>query len=135
MIGFSDAKWLLIFCRVFKRAARINAQRLILVGSSEWQRGMVGVKNLSSGEQCEVKLDELNWTSFFFFSLSFSCCAVVLIRLDFISFHFTFTDFPISELGPMTWHMLEYSIYPCKIYWLFFSFPCFSENFHSLSLF
>ncbi|KAG7034545.1 Histidine--tRNA ligase, chloroplastic/mitochondrial, partial [Cucurbita argyrosperma subsp. argyrosperma] len=45
---------------VFKRAARINAQRLILVGSSEWQRGMVGVKDLSSGEQREVKLEELN---------------------------------------------------------------------------
>lgn len=45
---------------VFKRATRINAQRLILVGSSEWQRGMVGVKDLSSGEQREVKLDELN---------------------------------------------------------------------------
>ncbi|CAM8931043.1 unnamed protein product [Rhodiola kirilowii] len=44
---------------VFKRAARINAQRLILVGSSEWQKGMVKVKNLSSGEQSEVKLDEL----------------------------------------------------------------------------
>lgn len=45
--------------RVFKRAARINAERLILVGSSEWQRGMVGVKILSSGEQHEIKLDEL----------------------------------------------------------------------------
>ncbi|GMN39218.1 hypothetical protein TIFTF001_008447 [Ficus carica] len=44
---------------VFKRAARINAERLILVGSSEWQRGMVGVKNLASGEQNEIKLDEL----------------------------------------------------------------------------
>ncbi|KAG7964384.1 hypothetical protein I3843_09G167400 [Carya illinoinensis] len=44
---------------VFKRAARINAQRLILVGSSEWQRDMVSVKILSSGEQYEVKLDEL----------------------------------------------------------------------------
>ncbi|KAF5475804.1 hypothetical protein F2P56_007574 [Juglans regia] len=44
---------------VFKRAARINAERLILVGSSEWQRGMVSVKILSSGEQYEVKLDEL----------------------------------------------------------------------------
>ncbi|CAM8925272.1 unnamed protein product [Rhodiola kirilowii] len=44
---------------VFKRAARVNAQRLILVGSSEWQKGMVKVKNLSSGEQSEVKLDEL----------------------------------------------------------------------------
>ncbi|XP_054791807.1 histidine--tRNA ligase, chloroplastic/mitochondrial-like isoform X2 [Prosopis cineraria] len=45
---------------VFKRASRINAQRLILVGSSEWQRGMVGVKILSTGEQNEVKLDDLN---------------------------------------------------------------------------
>jgi histidyl-tRNA synthetase len=45
--------------RVFKRAARVNAYRLILVGSSEWQRGMVSVKILSSGEQYEVKLDEL----------------------------------------------------------------------------
>ncbi|KAE8099653.1 hypothetical protein FH972_017616 [Carpinus fangiana] len=44
---------------VFKRAARVNAYRLILVGSSEWQRGMVSVKILSSGEQNEVKLDEL----------------------------------------------------------------------------
>ncbi|POO01732.1 Histidine-tRNA ligase [Trema orientale] len=44
---------------VFKRAARINADRLILVGSSEWQRGMVSVKILSTGEQREIKLDEL----------------------------------------------------------------------------
>ncbi|KAL3533541.1 hypothetical protein ACH5RR_007062 [Cinchona calisaya] len=44
---------------VFKRAARINAQRLILVGNAEWQKGMVGVKILSSGEQYEVKVDEL----------------------------------------------------------------------------
>ncbi|XP_057983440.1 histidine--tRNA ligase, chloroplastic/mitochondrial isoform X2 [Malania oleifera] len=44
---------------VFKRASRINARRLILVGSSEWQRGMVVVKILSSGEQYEIKLDEL----------------------------------------------------------------------------
>ncbi|CAI8614634.1 unnamed protein product [Vicia faba] len=45
---------------VFKRAARTNAERLILVGKSEWQRGMVGVKVLSTGEQYEVKLDDLN---------------------------------------------------------------------------
>ena len=45
--------------RGFRRAARINADRLILVGSSEWERGMVGVKILSSGEQHEIKLDEL----------------------------------------------------------------------------
>ncbi|XP_043701152.1 histidine--tRNA ligase, chloroplastic/mitochondrial-like isoform X1 [Telopea speciosissima] len=44
---------------VFKRAARINAGRLILVGNSEWQRGMVGVKILSTNEQYEIKLDEL----------------------------------------------------------------------------
>lgn len=55
--------------RVFKRAARINAQRLILVGTTEWQKGMVGVKILSSGEQYEIKLDELEWSvrNFFFF--------------------------------------------------------------------
>lgn len=50
---------ILISFRVFKRAARTNAQRLILVGNSEWQKGMVGVKILSSGEQYEIKLDEL----------------------------------------------------------------------------
>lgn len=44
---------------MFKRAARINAQRLILVGLAEWQKGMVSVKILSSGEQYEVKLVEL----------------------------------------------------------------------------
>ncbi|XVF07854.1 hypothetical protein REPUB_Repub06bG0175500 [Reevesia pubescens] len=44
---------------VFKRAARTNAQRLILVGNNEWQKGMVSVKVLSSGEQYEIKLDEL----------------------------------------------------------------------------
>uniref|UniRef100_A0A6N2LB93 histidine--tRNA ligase n=1 Tax=Salix viminalis TaxID=40686 RepID=A0A6N2LB93_SALVM len=44
---------------VFKRAARINAQRLILVGNTEWKKGMVSVKILSSGEQSEIKLDEL----------------------------------------------------------------------------
>ncbi|OVA06960.1 Anticodon-binding [Macleaya cordata] len=44
---------------VFKRAARINAGRLILVGNSEWQKGMVRVKILATGEQYEVKLDQL----------------------------------------------------------------------------
>lgn len=53
--------------RVFKRAARINAQRLILVGTTEWQKGMVGVKILSSGEQYEIKLDELEWSVRIFF--------------------------------------------------------------------
>ncbi|KAL6523290.1 hypothetical protein OROGR_016893 [Orobanche gracilis] len=44
---------------VFKRATRINAERLIIVGSEEWQKGMVGVKILSSGQQYEIKVDEL----------------------------------------------------------------------------
>ncbi|GMP40635.1 hypothetical protein CsSME_00011002 [Camellia sinensis var. sinensis] len=44
---------------VFKRAARINARRLVLVGSSEWQKGMVSVKILSSGEQYEIEVDKL----------------------------------------------------------------------------
>lgn len=45
---------------VFKRAARVNAGRLILLGSSEWQRSMVAVKILSTGEQYEIKFDELD---------------------------------------------------------------------------
>ncbi|XP_074369033.1 histidine--tRNA ligase, chloroplastic/mitochondrial isoform X1 [Apium graveolens] len=44
---------------VFKRAKRVNAARLIFVGADEWQKGMVGVKNLSTGEQYEIKVDEL----------------------------------------------------------------------------
>lgn len=44
---------------VFKRASRINARRLILVGSSEWEKGEVSVKNLSSGEQYQIKVDKL----------------------------------------------------------------------------
>ncbi|XP_065857390.1 histidine--tRNA ligase, chloroplastic/mitochondrial-like [Euphorbia lathyris] len=43
----------------FKRASRINAERVILVGNKEWEKGMVSVKILSSNEQYEVKLDEL----------------------------------------------------------------------------
>lgn len=39
----------------------MNAKRLIIVGSSEWEKGMVGVKILSSGEQYEIKMDELEW--------------------------------------------------------------------------
>lgn len=46
--------------RVFKRAARINARRLVLIGSSEWERSTVAVKILSTGEQYEVKLEELD---------------------------------------------------------------------------
>ncbi|KAI0500535.1 hypothetical protein KFK09_018749 [Dendrobium nobile] len=44
---------------VFKHAERINAERLILVGNSEWQRGMVRVKILATRDEFEVKMDEL----------------------------------------------------------------------------
>ncbi|XP_074581693.1 histidine--tRNA ligase, chloroplastic/mitochondrial [Curcuma longa] len=44
---------------VFKHAERINASRLILVGNSEWQRGTVRVKVLSTREEYEVKINEL----------------------------------------------------------------------------
>lgn len=44
---------------VFKHAERINADRLILVGKSEWQSGMVRVKILATREEFEVKVDEL----------------------------------------------------------------------------
>ncbi|KAG6512461.1 hypothetical protein ZIOFF_030572 [Zingiber officinale] len=48
-----------LFDRVFKHAERINATRLFLVGNSEWQRGTVRVKVLSTREEYEVKIDEL----------------------------------------------------------------------------
>lgn len=44
---------------VFKHAERINAGRLILVGNSEWQRGMVRVKILSTREEYEIEIDQL----------------------------------------------------------------------------
>ncbi|PKA65410.1 Histidine--tRNA ligase [Apostasia shenzhenica] len=44
---------------VFKHAEKINAKRLILVGNTEWQRGMVIVKNLASREELQVKIDEV----------------------------------------------------------------------------
>ncbi|PKU74160.1 Histidine--tRNA ligase [Dendrobium catenatum] len=44
---------------VFKHAERINAERLILVGNSEWQRGLVRVKILATRDEFEVKMDEL----------------------------------------------------------------------------
>ncbi|XP_066397158.1 histidine--tRNA ligase, chloroplastic/mitochondrial-like isoform X2 [Miscanthus floridulus] len=39
---------------IFKHAERINASRLILVGNSEWERGMVRVKILSTREEFEA---------------------------------------------------------------------------------
>ncbi|KAF8746390.1 hypothetical protein HU200_013360 [Digitaria exilis] len=50
--GFGDAV-------IVEHAERINASRLILVGNSEWERGMVRVKILSTREEFEVKAGEL----------------------------------------------------------------------------
>ncbi|KAG2642066.1 histidine--tRNA ligase, chloroplastic/mitochondrial-like isoform X1 [Panicum virgatum] len=44
---------------VFKHAERINASRLMLVGNSEWERGTVRVKILSTREEFEVKAGDL----------------------------------------------------------------------------
>ncbi|XP_039002215.1 histidine--tRNA ligase, chloroplastic/mitochondrial-like [Hibiscus syriacus] len=61
---------------VFKRAARTNAQRLILVGNTERQKGMVLVEVLSSGEQYEIKLDELSEKYLFFGSTFYDAHAL-----------------------------------------------------------
>ncbi|KAI3881997.1 hypothetical protein MKX03_014566 [Papaver bracteatum] len=44
---------------VFKRAEKINAGRLILIGKNEWEKGLVRVKNLATFEQCDIELDKL----------------------------------------------------------------------------
>jgi histidyl-tRNA synthetase len=42
-----------------QHAERLNASRLVLVGSSEWSRGAVSVKDLAAREQKEVPVAEL----------------------------------------------------------------------------
>lgn len=43
----------------FKHAERLQAKRLVLLGSSEWERGCVRVKNLISREERDISVDEL----------------------------------------------------------------------------
>lgn len=43
----------------FKHADRSGASRMILVAPSEWERGVVKVKDLATGEQTEVPTEEL----------------------------------------------------------------------------
>ncbi|KAH7435439.1 hypothetical protein KP509_06G065200 [Ceratopteris richardii] len=43
----------------FKHAERLQAKQLVLLGSSEWERGCVRVKNLSSREEEDISIDEL----------------------------------------------------------------------------
>jgi len=43
----------------FKRCERNGAARIVLLGSDEWSRGVVNVKELATGEQKEVPVKEL----------------------------------------------------------------------------
>jgi histidyl-tRNA synthetase len=43
----------------FKRADRLGAQRVVLVAPDEWQRGEVRIKDLSSGEESNHKVEDL----------------------------------------------------------------------------
>lgn len=43
----------------FKRADRLGARRVVMVAPQEWQRGEVRVKDLATGEETNVKVEEL----------------------------------------------------------------------------
>ncbi|CAI7906747.1 unnamed protein product [Closterium sp. NIES-54] len=43
----------------FKQAERVNASRMIILGSSEWERGVVKVKDLAAREEVEVLIADL----------------------------------------------------------------------------
>lgn len=43
----------------FKHAERLGAERLVLVGETEWEKGCVRVKRLAEREESDVPLDEL----------------------------------------------------------------------------
>jgi histidyl-tRNA synthetase len=43
----------------FQRCERNGASRILLLGSDEWSRGAVNVKDLATGEQNEISVDEL----------------------------------------------------------------------------
>ena len=48
---------------VFKHASRNEAKYCVIVGSDEYENGEVAIKDLTTGEQSTVKIDELgDWT-------------------------------------------------------------------------
>jgi histidyl-tRNA synthetase len=47
------AKW------VFKRAERIGAKRVVLLGEKEWENGLVRVKDLETREETDVTPEQL----------------------------------------------------------------------------
>lgn len=63
---FPFLKWATHSCiastfRVFKQAERAGAARLIILGSEEWSRGAVKVKDLKTREELEVPIGEMGW--------------------------------------------------------------------------
>ena len=44
---------------VFKHADRVAADRLVMVMPDEWARGIVKIKQLSTGEEIEIPFGEL----------------------------------------------------------------------------
>ena len=44
----------------FKHADRAGARRMIMIAPTEWERGMVSIKDLSNGEQTEIPVEELS---------------------------------------------------------------------------
>ena len=59
---------LLYTYRAFKHAERLQAKQIILLGTSEWERGSVRVKNLTSREDKDILVDNLiaelsSWTA------------------------------------------------------------------------
>ena len=44
---------------IFKHGDRTNAKRLIILGSEEWERGVVKVKDLAKREEAEVEIENL----------------------------------------------------------------------------
>ncbi|KAL3684003.1 hypothetical protein R1sor_002025 [Riccia sorocarpa] len=53
VMGNKKMKW------AFKHAERLQAKRMVLVGSAEWAKGSVRVKDLSSREEKDLPIEEL----------------------------------------------------------------------------
>ena len=44
---------------VFKHAERVGAKRLVLLAPDEWSRKMVKIKDLDTGEESEISLNDI----------------------------------------------------------------------------
>ena len=43
----------------FKHAERIGATRIVLVGKEEWSRQKIKIKDLETGEETELSIEDL----------------------------------------------------------------------------